>query len=61
MHWIPVGASLFGSNIGSSSIVGLAGSGASAGLAKTVFEFDGAFVLAVLGWLFLPVYIASGV
>ncbi|KAM3180495.1 Solute carrier 5 member 4A, partial [Hymenolepis weldensis] len=29
MHWIPVGASLFASNIGSSHFVGLAGSGAS--------------------------------
>ncbi|VDL23627.1 unnamed protein product [Hymenolepis diminuta] len=61
MHWIPVGASLFASNIGSSHFVGLAGSGASAGIAKAVFEYNAAVTLGLLGWLFLPVYIASGI
>ncbi|KAL7064250.1 hypothetical protein AAHC03_04972 [Spirometra sp. Aus1] len=61
MHWIPVGASLFASNIGSGHFIGLAGSGASFGIAIAVFEFNAIFILALLGWLFLPVYIASGI
>ncbi|BHF64566.1 hypothetical protein SprV_0200757100 [Sparganum proliferum] len=61
MHWIPVGASLFASNIGSGHFIGLAGSGASSGIAIAVFEFNAIFILALLGWLFLPVYIASGI
>ncbi|VUZ53910.1 unnamed protein product [Hymenolepis diminuta] len=61
MHWIPVGASLFASNIGSGHFVGLAGSGAASGIAIAVFEYNAAFTLGLLGWLFLPVYIASGI
>lgn len=61
MHWIPVGASLFASNIGSGHFIGLAGSGASSGIAKAVFEYNATFTLGLLGWLFLPVYIASGI
>jgi hypothetical protein len=34
MHWIPVGASLFASNIGSGHFVGLAGGGSSAGIGR---------------------------
>ncbi|VDK78924.1 unnamed protein product [Dibothriocephalus latus] len=56
MHWIPVGASLFASNIGSGHFIGLAGSGASSGIAIAAV-----FILALLGWLFLPVYIVSGI
>ncbi|CAG2111562.1 unnamed protein product, partial [Medioppia subpectinata] len=45
MHWIPVGlatvgASLFSSNVGSGSFVGLAGSGASSGLSIAAFELN---------------------
>ncbi|VDM24437.1 unnamed protein product [Hydatigera taeniaeformis] len=40
MHWIPVGASLFASNIGSGHFIGLAGSGASSGIAIAMFEFN---------------------
>ncbi|VDD83432.1 unnamed protein product [Mesocestoides corti] len=61
MTWIPVGASLFASNIGSGHFVGLAGSGAATGIAMSVFEFNAAFTLVLLGWLFLPVYVASGI
>ncbi|KAH3890698.1 sodium/glucose cotransporter 4-like [Dreissena polymorpha] len=61
MHWIPVGASLFASNIGSGHFVGLAGSGASNGIGIAVFELNAIFILMLLGWLFVPVYIASGV
>ncbi|KAL5968278.1 Sodium/glucose cotransporter 1 [Taenia solium] len=61
MTWIPVGASLFASNIGSGHFIGLAGSGASSGIAIAVFEYNAAFTLGFLGWLFLPVYVVSGI
>ncbi|RUS87835.1 hypothetical protein EGW08_004434 [Elysia chlorotica] len=61
MHWIPVGASLFASNIGSGHFVGLAGSGASSGIGIAVFEISAVFILMLLGWFFVPVYVAAGV
>jgi sodium/glucose cotransporter 1/sodium/glucose cotransporter 9 len=61
MHWIPVGASLFASNIGSGHFVGLAGSGAASGIAIAIFELSAVFVLIILGWFFVPVYVAAGV
>ncbi|XP_064471083.1 sodium/glucose cotransporter 4-like [Ornithodoros turicata] len=61
MHWIPVGASLFATNIGSALFVGLAGSGAASGIGIAGFELNASFVLLLLGWVFVPVYIASGV
>lgn len=61
MHWIPVGLSLFASNIGSGHFVGLAGSGASNGIGVAVFELNAIFILMLLGWLFVPVYVAAGV
>jgi len=38
--WFPVGASLFSSNIGSGHFVGLAGTGAAAGIAVGAFEWN---------------------
>ncbi|CAF4073443.1 unnamed protein product, partial [Rotaria magnacalcarata] len=38
MHFIPVGASLFASNIGSGHFIGLSGSGASSGIGVAGFE-----------------------
>ncbi len=61
MNCLLVGASLFGSNIGSGHFVGLAGSGAASGIAVAGFELNAIFILVLLGWLFVPVYIASGV
>uniref|UniRef100_H2YM02 Uncharacterized protein n=1 Tax=Ciona savignyi TaxID=51511 RepID=H2YM02_CIOSA len=59
--WFPVGASLFSSNIGSGHFVGLAGSGASSGIAQGSFEWNAVVTLLFLGWIFAPIYIASGV
>lgn len=56
-----VGASLFASNIGSEHFIGLAGSGAASGIGVGAFELNAMIVLQFLGWIFLPVYIASGV
>ncbi|XP_035219556.1 sodium/glucose cotransporter 5-like [Stegodyphus dumicola] len=61
MHWIPVGASLFASNIGSGHFIGLSGSGASTGIGIAGFELNAMFVVLILGWFFVPVYMASGV
>lgn len=81
-----VGASLFASNIGSGHFIGLAGSGAAAGISAISYEWNvsqkglkaaaftadlslsllhfteqGLLMVLLLGWLFLPIYIASGV
>lgn len=84
MTWLPVGASLFASNIGSEHFIGLAGSGAASGIAVGAFEFNvrgfarrgqipdnissdlflspqASILLQLLGWVMLPVYIASRV
>jgi SSS family solute:Na+ symporter len=59
--WFAVGASLFASNIGSEHLVGLAGSGAASGLAVGHFEWLACLILLLLGWLFVPYYLKSGV
>src|SRR5258708_3543723 len=59
--WLAVGASLFASNIGSEHLVGLAGTGAASGLAVGHFEWLARFMLLLLGWLFVPFYLRSGV
>lgn len=59
--WFIVGASLFASNIGSEHLVGLAGSGASSGIAVAQFEILAGLVLLLLGWFFVPFYLRSGV
>ena len=59
--WFVVGASLFASNIGSEHLVGLAGTGASSGLVMGQLELQASLVLLLLGWLFVPFYVKSGV
>jgi solute:Na+ symporter, SSS family len=59
--WFVVGASLFASNIGSEHLIGLAGTGASSGLAVGQFEILASLILLLLGWFFVPFYIKSGV
>ncbi|OWF42638.1 Sodium/myo-inositol cotransporter 2 [Mizuhopecten yessoensis] len=61
MHFVLVGASLFASNIGSIHFVGLAGSGAASGIAIGLYELNALYIMLLLGYIFLPVYIASGV
>jgi len=58
--WVVIGASIFTSNIGSEHIVGLAGQGASTGMAMAHWELH-AWCLIVLGGLFVPFYYKSGV
>ncbi|KAF7647148.1 hypothetical protein LDENG_00176490 [Lucifuga dentata] len=61
MSWWPIGASLMSSNVGSGLFIGLAGTGAAGGIAVGGFEWNAAWVLVALGWIFIPVYISSGV
>ncbi|XP_015418328.1 PREDICTED: sodium/glucose cotransporter 1 [Myotis davidii] len=61
MVWWPIGASLFASNIGSGHFVGLAGTGAAAGIATGGFEWNALIFVVVLGWIFVPIYIKAGV
>ena len=55
-----IGASIFSSNIGSEHVVGLAGSGATNGLAMAHWELH-AWVLVCLAYFFVPFYYKSGV
>jgi SSS family solute:Na+ symporter len=59
--WFAIGASLFATNIGSEHFIGLAGSGASTGLAVGAYEWSASFCLFLLGWLFVPHYLSSKV
>ena len=59
--WLIIGASLFASNIGAEHIIGLAGSGARGDMPAAQFEILASLVLMVLGWLFVPFYLKSGV
>jgi len=60
LGWFIVGASIFASNIGSEHLVGLAGSGATSGVAMAHYELH-AWCLLVLGWMFVPFYMRSRV
>jgi SSS family solute:Na+ symporter len=61
LGWFVIGASLFASNIGSEHLVGLAGSGARGDMPAAQFELLAALILIILGWVFVPFYIKSGV
>eukprot|EP00057_Strongylocentrotus_purpuratus_P011653 XP_011666127.1 PREDICTED: sodium/glucose cotransporter 5-like [Strongylocentrotus purpuratus] len=61
MWWLPIGASLFASNIGTGHFIGLAGTGATSGLAVAAYEVMSGYAILLLGWIFLPVYVSSGV
>ncbi len=56
--WFVIGASIFASNIGSEHVVGLAGTGAESGMPMAHYELH-AWIVLLLGWLFLPFYFRS--
>ena len=58
--WFVIGSSIFASNIGSEHVVGLAGTGFESGTPMAHYELH-AWIVLLLGWLFLPFYIRSGV
>jgi sodium/myo-inositol cotransporter 3 len=77
MPWICIGASLFASNIGAEHFIGLASSGAAKGkknisikqnktdlvlgISVGAFELNSIAIIQLLGWVFLPVFVATGV
>ena len=59
--WFAIGTSLFATNISSEHFIGLAGSGATTGLAVGHFEWLAVFMVLTLGWVFTPFYLRSAV
>lgn len=59
--WIAIGASLFATNISSEHFLGLAGTGSKSGLAVGHFEWLAVLIVLLLGWVFTPFYLKSGV
>lgn len=59
--WLVIGASLFASNIGSEIILGVSGAGARGNMPMANFEIIASLVLILLGWIFVPFYLRSGV
>src|ERR1700737_1813250 len=58
LSWWIIGAALLASNIGSEHVVGLAGAGATSGVALAHYELH-AWCLLVLAWVFVPFYARS--
>lgn len=58
--WFAIGGSIFASNIGSEHIVGLAGQGATTGMAMAHWEMH-AWIVLLLAWVFVPFYYQAGV
>jgi SSS family solute:Na+ symporter len=59
--WPLIGLSLFASNMSSSSLVGLAGSGYESGISVYSYEWMAAIVLIIFAIFFLPFYLKSKV
>lgn len=60
MTFLPIAGSIFATNMGAPTLVGLAGSAADVGFAPIMFEWHATYMLILLGWVFVPIYIASG-
>src|SRR6202051_1307747 len=58
LGWWIIGASIFASNSGAQHVVGLAGAGATSGVALAHYELH-AWCLLVLAWVFVPFYMRS--
>lgn len=61
LGWITIGISLFATNISSEHFVGLAGYGATKGLAVGNIEWIAIFALILLGWCFAPLFLKANV
>lgn len=59
--WFAIGMAIFATNISSEHFIGLAGAGATRGLAVAPFELIAIFILIILGWVITPIYLKSGV
>lgn len=59
--WFAVGMAIFATNISSEHFIGLAGAGATRGLAVGQIELMAIFILIILGWIVAPIYMKAGV
>ncbi|WPL15676.1 Na(+)/glucose symporter [Thiorhodovibrio winogradskyi] len=57
LHWVPVGLSLFASNISSTTLIGLAGAAYTWGLAVANYEWMAAPILVLMALVFIPLYL----
>ncbi|KAL5012149.1 hypothetical protein ScPMuIL_010700 [Solemya velum] len=61
MTWIPIGASIFASNMGAPLFIGLSGTAAASGIGGMIFEWHAIPFILLLAWGFVPIFTASGV
>jgi len=57
LGWVPIGLSLFASNISSTTLIGLAGAAYTWGIAVANYEWMAAPILVVFALLFVPLYL----
>ncbi|WP_295879179.1 sodium/solute symporter [uncultured Thiohalocapsa sp.] len=57
LTWVPIGFSLFASNISSTTLIGLAGAAYTWGLAVANYEWMAAPILVLMALVFAPVYL----
>ena len=60
LGWLAIGASLFATNISSEHVIGLAADGYRSGLAVGNYEWGATLVLLLLGAVFVPFYVGTG-
>ena len=59
LGWLPIGFSLFASNISSTTLIGLSGAAYAWGIAVSNYEWMAAFVLVFFAIFFIPYYLNS--
>jgi SSS family solute:Na+ symporter len=61
LTWLPIGLSLFASNISSTTLIGLAGAAYTWGLAVSNYEWMSTLVLLLMALVFTPLYLQARV
>jgi SSS family solute:Na+ symporter len=59
LGWLPIGFSLFASNISSTTLIGLSGAAYAWGIAVSNYEWMAAFILVFFAIFFIPYYLNS--
>lgn len=59
LGWLPIGFSLFASNISSTTLIGLSGAAYAWGIAVSNYEWMAAFILVFFAIFFIPYYLSS--
>lgn len=59
--WFAIGASIFATNISSEHFIGLTSFGAKSGFAIGNYELLASLIVLILGWVFVPFYLKSGI